>query len=200
MMVIISQSSYVIARKGIRAQTYLGSERKTGQIFGGNATRHRAILFFLSTFVVNDSLSIIYEKADMDLEAFLLLPDNNAKIDLSPADIFGNLSDMADALNFLNTGIHPDGSTQPCVCYHRGLTPRNILVFNAASNPIWKIAGFGIVSRKPGSHRQVGFLGDIVSQVYGGASLDGPPRWAWDPEANTTLSDRTVTSGLLLAS
>lgn len=182
MMVIISQSSYVIARKSITAQTYFGSEEETGQIFGGSATRHRAILSFLSTFVDNDRLNIIYEKADMDLEGFLLLPDNNAKIGLSPAEIFGNLSDIADALNFLHTGIRPDGSKQPYVCYHRCLTSWNILVFNAASNPIWKIADFGIVSQQPGSHRQLGFLGDIVCREYADASLIGPPRWHWAPD------------------
>ncbi len=144
----------VIARKVLAKSFDFDVETRNLKMFREGLASHKLIATYKAFLTVGKESSILYDRADMDLEQFLHRDDLGFEI--SATSILRGATNLADALSFLHGGLKLEGTSEPLVCCHRDLTPRNILVFRnprASDQFTWKISDLGISSIQKDPHQ-----------------------------------------------
>lgn len=106
----------------------------------------------LGTLIHGNKFNIFFPWADLDLREFIYEKRTDRLGMKKPIYLLQEVSELADALAFLHSGIEiPGGRRVSCV--HMDLKPENIVVKVDHKSPagIWMITDFGISTIKPSS-------------------------------------------------
>ena len=148
-ILLIHEQEKTVARKRIEIPQCFVDEIHNLDLLRESLSTHQRVMIHLATLVRGHEFNIFFPWAELDLHHFIYEEQHELSHLKSPSILVNEVSNLADALDFLHQRIRIPGRGNVS-CVHMDLKPENIVVMvdSSPNDMRWMITDFGISTMK----------------------------------------------------